>query len=105
MDHREAAEHVARRLKEDAGDTVERVILYGSVVRGTHGSESDVDLVAVAGDKTRVREALGPILGELMREGAPVVSVMIFTPKQFDRFDRRHTPFYRAVLEGETLVA
>lgn len=105
MDHRDAARFVADRLKAEMGDEVERVVLYGSVARGEATRTSDVDLVAVAEDKTGVRDALGPVLGELMRRGAPVVSVMVFTPDQYDRFDRRHLPFYRDVLQGETLVA
>lgn len=105
MDHRTAAETVARRLEDEAGDLVERVILYGSVARGEQTDASDVDLVVVAEDKNRVRDALGPILGRLMAQGAPVVSVMVFTPDQFARFDRHHLPFYRDVLQGETLVA
>ncbi len=105
VDHREAADFVARRLREELNERVHRVVLYGSVARGEAGPGSDVDLVVVAEDKRQVREALGPILGAVMRRGGPVVSTMVFTPAEYARFPQHHTSFYRDVLEGETLVA
>ena len=51
-----------RCLKEEYGDTVVRVVLYGSKVRGDCDEESDLDLLIVIGsDDPRLLEAVGQI--------------------------------------------
>lgn len=93
-------------VKESAGDAVQEVILYGSVARHEEVSESDVDLLIISQNPRTVHRALIPILGQLMKDGAPVVSTLILTPEDFGSIKRRQTPFYSHLeREGETLVA
>ncbi|OGS51049.1 MAG: hypothetical protein A3K65_00960 [Euryarchaeota archaeon RBG_16_68_12] len=49
-DLRRIAEDFARRLKAKYGDRIERVVLFGSVARGDHRADSDVDLLVVTED-------------------------------------------------------
>lgn len=105
MDHRAAADHVARELRAAAGDAVDRIILYGSVVRGEAGPDSDVDMIVVTSDYKRVHRALTPILGHLLEVGAPLMSVMILTRDQVADMERRRWFFWTTVREeGEALA-
>ena len=49
-DLRRIAEDFARRLKAKYGDRIEHVVLFGSVARGDHRADSDVDLLVVTED-------------------------------------------------------
>lgn len=106
MDHRAAADYLARRLKESLGGELQRVILYGSVARGEATPQSDVDVMIVGRSWKRVHEALGPILGDLVMEDAPVMSTIVMSTEQFEEFARRGNWMYRAILsDGEDLAA
>lgn len=103
MDHRAAAEYVARELRASAGDAVDRIVLYGSVARGEETSQSDVDMVVITHDFRRIRHALRPILGHLLTIGAPVMGVMILTRGEVEQMEREGSRFWDNVTaEGES---
>lgn len=45
--HREAFEEFAERANEELGESLERMVLYGSVARGDESQGSDVDVFVV----------------------------------------------------------
>lgn len=45
--HREAFEVFADEVVEELGDSLEKLVLYGSVARGEESEESDIDVFAV----------------------------------------------------------
>ena len=45
--HREAFEEFAEKAKDELGDSLEKLVLYGSVARGEEREDSDVDVFAV----------------------------------------------------------
>lgn len=45
--HREALEEFAEKAEKELGDSLKKLVLYGSVARGEETSESDVDVFAV----------------------------------------------------------
>lgn len=57
--HRKAFEEIAERAKEMLGDSLKKLILYGSVAAGEEDEESDVDIFAVVsgeGEKEKLKE-------------------------------------------------
>ena len=57
--HREAFEEFAERAQEELGESLEKLVLYGSVARGEETESSDVDVFAVVGseeDKKELRD-------------------------------------------------
>lgn len=54
---REAFEDFAGRAEEELGDSLERLVLYGSVARGEENQDSDVDIFAVV-ESTAQKEFL-----------------------------------------------
>ena len=45
--HRRAFEEFAEKAQQELGDSLQRLVLYGSVARGEETEESDVDVFAV----------------------------------------------------------
>ena len=57
--HREAFEEFAERAQGELGESLEKLVLYGSVARGEEKEGSDVDIFAVVGsekDKKKLRD-------------------------------------------------
>ncbi|MFO7794444.1 MAG: nucleotidyltransferase domain-containing protein [Candidatus Nanohaloarchaea archaeon] len=57
--HREAFEEFAEEAQEELGESLEKLVLYGSVARGEENEESDVDVFAVVDseeDKKELRD-------------------------------------------------
>lgn len=78
-DYRKAAEDFARHVKTKYGDRIERVVLYGSVARGDHRTDSDVDLLIVTpGDRIALQEDLsGDMIEFLVREGIVIAPLVV----------------------------
>lgn len=82
--YRALEEFTARIRSSPVGDRVARMILYGSVLRGDAGPESDVDLLVVAtGDVRAVGRALGDIAFEVMLEHGELVSPTVYCPDEY----------------------
>lgn len=57
--HREAFEEFVERAQDELGESLEKLVLYGSVARGEEREDSDVDIFAVAEaekDKEKLRD-------------------------------------------------
>ena len=66
----------------------ERIILFGSAVRGEMGPHSDLDLLVVKGDVHR-RKLAQKIYRHLVGVGQPV-DVVVVTPEDIERFGDSH---------------
>lgn len=103
--HYRAAEAFARRVREECGDGVETIVLYGSVARGEQrGRDSDVDLLVVLADdvdqaeyERRVRDLAYDV--ELAR--GVVLSLVVLSTAEYRE---QEGPFFQQVrAEGERL--
>ncbi len=66
---RAAAAAFARRAGESFGDRIRSVVLFGSVVRGTDGPDSDVDVLVVTEDtRPDLRDGLDAIAFDVTME-------------------------------------
>lgn len=54
--HREAFEEFAERAQKELGESLEKLVLYGSVARGEENEESDVDVFAVVDSEEDKKE-------------------------------------------------
>ena len=93
---RAVAAEFARRASERFGTRIERVVLFGSVARGTDGPESDVDLVVVADDR-------GPELCDGLDEIAFDLTLSFHRTPVFVLYDGAE--YARARAGGSELVA
>lgn len=84
-DHRKIAQDFARRLKAKYGDRVEQVILFGSVARGEHRDDSDIDMLVLTRDTSwdfRLQLA-SEAVEVLLREGL-YISAKPVAPEAFE---------------------
>lgn len=86
-----------RLLREEFGDRVRSLLVFGSVARGTARPDSDVDVCVVIRElpvsRYRRHQLLSPVLErlrhsaayeELIRRGyAPDVAAILYTPEEF----------------------
>lgn len=100
--HREAFDAFAERAKEELGNSLRKLVLYGSVARGEETEESDVDLFAVV-ETERDRERLMDIAFDVGLEYEVAMSPVVKTTEEFS--DMRDTMFGREVQQtGEAVV-
>ena len=104
--YRVAAEEFARRVTDALGDRVDSIVLYGSVVRGEAGPESDIDILVVGDDSRNLRDIAGKIAFDLDCEGEFTFLISVFAIERDEllRLRRLGSPFVRNILrEGHVL--
>ena len=93
---------LVERLKEEFGDNLVSVVLYGSVARGDYRPDSDIDLLLVFGELPRAQFARRDMVSRLEREAEREVpqrleegQYHVFTTVLKTREEARHTaPYY-----------
>lgn len=92
--HRQAFEDFAERVSDELEDSLDRLILFGSVARGEAWEESDVDVLVVVEDEEdieRVEELAFDVSAEY---GVFIVPVV----KSFEEFSsKKDSSFIREV--------
>ena len=83
----ETLQEIIRRIVETAQP--ERIILFGSAVRGEMGPHSDVDLLVVKGGEFDQSRLVGDIYMNLHGVGQ-AVDVILVTPDQVERYRNTH---------------
>ena len=91
---------IIKRIVETAQP--ERIILFGSAVRGEMGPHSDVDLLIVR-EGGHSRELVGKIYRNLHGVGAAVDAVMV-SPADVERYEDSHALIIKqALAEGRVV--
>ena len=80
-------------LEEQCGDTIHRVILYGSKARGDADDESDTDLVIVVQDQAAAKR-VGQVDPRTVGEFYTPISSMIFTEEEYQKYRYLKLPLY-----------
>lgn len=105
LPHRRAVEAFVESVENADVPALERLVLFGSVARSTHGRDSDVDVLAVLDDGaevTVVEDRLRGLAYEVMLEHDVVFSIHGVTESTVA--DRGDHPFFDAVLtEGQPI--
>jgi len=93
---------LAELLHRVYGKRLKEVILYGSVARGTHNEDSDVDiLVLVDGDDAMLRdygERLCDVSTDISLKYLKVFSILDVSYQEYLKW-KQISPFYRNVSE------
>lgn len=88
---------VLRSALAPLGDRIEGAVLFGSVVQGASGPQSDVDLLVVgSAEFSEVADALSAVEKRLGRE----INPMVYTAAEFRRRLAERGHFVRSVLEA-----
>lgn len=105
LPHEDAVAAFVDRVEATGFPEVRRLVLFGSVARATHASDSDVDVLAVladGADEAAVEERLRDVAYEVMLEYGAAFSIHGVTESTLER--RSDHPFFeRALADGEPI--
>jgi len=106
-DHERAAEAFVSRATARFEDTLEEVVVFGSVARGESDDlSSDVDVLVVIADdadSTALLDDIREIAYDVMLEYGPVVELHAVSQDEFQTLRDRDNPFVRnAIAEGRS---
>lgn len=103
--HRKAFEEFVRRIKDRFSDSVESLVLYGSVVRGEETSESDVDVLVVVNHKDEdLKEEIIGIGYEILMKRKVYISPKVLSEEEYEKLKSSKSPFIENVeKEGEAV--
>jgi len=93
--HRETFEEFAEEAKEELGDSLKKLILYGSVAREEETEESDIDVFAVVEDKEALELLRDLAYDKGVLENGIAINVHGRTSDEFQGF--RKTSYLRNV--------
>ncbi|HSW00848.1 MAG TPA: nucleotidyltransferase domain-containing protein [Sedimentisphaerales bacterium] len=86
-------DRVKAHLHETYGESIRRVILYGSYARGEATKDSDVDVLVLTDPSLKpfeVRKSLSGLLFDMLMDESELVSVIVIPE---DYFDQHNLPF------------
>lgn len=98
----EIVKEIIRRVVSAAAP--EKIILFGSTVKGMHTPESDIDILVIKKCEKR-RELAEKIYRAMIGVGKPV-DIIVATPEDIERYrDSRALVIYSALTEGKIVYA
>lgn len=93
---RKALAEYLTRLREQFGDQIQHVILYGSKVRGDFDAESDIDLfVVVNNPDEKIEDALTRLVVNVDLKYDVLLSDFIASPERYQRMANIQEPLYQ----------
>ena len=100
-------DRVVREIKDNFGDKLDKVILYGSYARGDNADESDIDIMALVNvpsdDANRFDMQLTRFTNRLGMEYDLVVSLLIKDCETFYKY-LPADPFYQNVMRDGVML-
>jgi predicted nucleotidyltransferase len=100
--HRKAFEDLAQESKEELGNSLKKLVLYGSVARGEETEESDLDVFGVVEDENH-KKWLEQRAAEIGVDHSVLISANIKTEREYQ--DAIDTEYVKEVIStGEAYV-
>ncbi|MDY6771367.1 MAG: nucleotidyltransferase domain-containing protein [Candidatus Nanohaloarchaea archaeon] len=96
--HEEAFDRFREQVMDRFGDRVEKLILFGSVARGDHGEDSDVDVLIVVDDKSVKQDIVG-IAFDIMLATDIYISPKVISTDQLARMERMNGSLLDSIQE------
>jgi predicted nucleotidyltransferase len=97
-DERAALDAYVTRLREQYGDKLVRVVLFGSKARGDSDTESDLDVLVVLNDGDwRFRDEVALVAFEPMLEHGVVLSPLVVDLADYVWWQEHRAPIYRNI--------
>ncbi|MDK2796406.1 MAG: uncharacterized protein PWQ58_1605 [Archaeoglobaceae archaeon] len=94
---------ISKKLRERFGDSVVRIILFGSYARGDYSAESDIDLLVIMKDDSIRDEEIKRIVYSFIPIAGRLISVKIVGAKEYSKMKEINYSFIQSV-EREGIV-
>jgi predicted nucleotidyltransferase len=98
MDRKEIAIDFANSLNFPE---IEKIILYGSVVRGDDNEDSDIDILIITSDRDRIKRSVYRKVTDILLELEEYVSAKILTLDDYRNIKNTH---FMSIVEKEGIV-
>ncbi len=93
----------SKRVREEYGENVKDIILYGSAARGEAREDSDLDVAVIfEGDVLEAWRKFAEIAFDIMLETGHYISVQVLSTKDLKR---QYNPYIRNVVNEGIMVA
>jgi len=103
----DVSSRVVEIYKRVFGDSIIRIVIYGSYARGNFDDQSDVDFAAIVkGDRMELQEKLKTVWEESALIGVDndvVVSPTVIPYEEFERYKEK-LPYYRNIAQEGMVV-
>jgi predicted nucleotidyltransferase len=86
-------------------DEIEKIILYGSVVRGEDNKDLDIDIVIITknkGDEIKIDWKINQIAFDILLETGEFIAPMFFSKESFEK--HKNLSFYSNVIEEGVVI-
>lgn len=97
--HRRAANTFARQARQQYGDVIEQILLFGSVARGQEtGIDSDVDLLVILADdfdKREYEDRVREMAYDIELDRGVILSLIVKSASEYEHVSDH--PFFRTV--------
>ncbi|MFQ6052589.1 MAG: nucleotidyltransferase domain-containing protein [Candidatus Hydrothermarchaeota archaeon] len=91
-------EEFSSRVLRELGDKVDSIIVYGSVARKNATKESDIDILIISDEKSKIEDRVSDIRAEIDLEYDTLITLIYLTPKELEHRIRVGSPFIEDVL-------
>ncbi|HWR59193.1 MAG TPA: nucleotidyltransferase domain-containing protein [Thermodesulfovibrionales bacterium] len=89
-----------KRLVENLD--VEKIVLFGSSIKGTYTKDSDIDLLVMVNTRKKGIERYA-MVSELLEPREIPMDIIVRTPAEIKNRERYFDPFIRNVMSGKVL--
>ena len=97
--NRKMFDRVVDGVREIYGDSLDKIILYGSVARGTNTEESDVDIAVITNDMSEEKEdMLTDLSADLSLDYDVLTSIISIEKSNFEEW-KDYSPFFINVMK------
>ena len=91
--NRELFDHAVNGIKNIYGESLDRIILYGSVARGTNTEESDIDIAVITSDMSDEKDdMLTDLSADLNWDYDVLTSIIRIEQSNFEEW-KEYSPF------------
>jgi len=84
------------KLKEKFKDKIERIIIFGSYVRGDYDKESDIDILVIVNDE-KIEKDVRKVAYSFIPKVGRLISVKVIEKKLFDAMRKEKFSFIRSI--------
>jgi len=89
-----------KRIFSELSGQIEQIVVYGSYARGEAGADSDLDILVIVKDKSKLAESqIRKIAYDIMWEQnfTPLISVEILGKYSYDKLGKLGSSFHRNI--------
>jgi len=100
-----AVEQLRDRLVEELGDSIESIVLYGSVAKKQAHEDSDIDILVVTRDASKsLYDRISKIRTKIDLDNNTLTALVHVSSEELERYVKFGSPFMKSVAEEGVIL-